>query len=307
MTLKFKRGREISESRALVHHAFGLAQSLGISTILVQVEEPGDFRAIENVRESENVLWLVRDPELRFELRRGDAHIVIPDTGLTRFSQLNIALFRAVVEERIALDESVVCLTGVVGSKRLDTLVIANPRRDFPWFRKRDLDATKTVVGSREFGRIIDIALQLSSEGREGKAIGAAFVLGEPEELHPHLSQLILNPFEGHSRKLRNIHSEEFLESLREFSALDGAFVVNMRGVVESAGTYIYAPAKKVKLSPGLGARHTAAASITAQTNSVAVVISESSGCVTVFHDGQAILELGKPKPIPRRRSSANP
>ncbi len=62
------------------------------------------------------------------------------------------------VEERIALDESVVCLTGVAGSKRLDTLVIANPRRDFPWFRKRDLEATKAVVGSREFGRLIDIA-----------------------------------------------------------------------------------------------------------------------------------------------------
>ncbi len=303
MTSKDKRNHEISESRALVRHAFGLAQSLGISKILVQVEEPGDFRAIENVRKSENVLWLARDPELRFKLRRGDAHIVIPDTGLTRLSQLNIALFQAVVKEHIALDESVVCLTGVVGSMRLDTLVIANPKRDFPWFKRRDLDATKTVVGSREFGRIIDIALRFSSEGREGKAIGSAFVLGEPEELHSHLRQLILNPCEGHARKLRSIHSEEFLESLREFSALDGAFVVNTKGIVESAGTYIDAPAKKVKLSAGLGARHTAAASITAHTNSVAVVISESSGCVTVFHDGRAILELEKPKPIPRPRS----
>ena len=302
MTRRSKPHHEISESRALVHHAFGLARSLGISKILVQVEEAGDFRAIENVRDSENVLWLVRDPELTFELRRGDAHIVIPDTGLTRFSQLNIALFRAVVEERIALDESVVCLTGVAGSKRLDALVIANPRRDFPWFRKRDLAATKAVVGSREFGRIIDIALRLSSEGREGKAIGSAFVLGDPEELLPHLRQLILNPCEGHPRKIRSIHSEGFLESIREFSALDGAFVVNMKGVVESAGTYIDAPSKRVKLGLGLGARHTAAASITAHTNSVAVVISESSGSVTVFHDGQAILELEKPKPIPRRR-----
>jgi hypothetical protein len=75
---KEKRSHEISEPRALVHHAFGLAQRLRISTILVQVEEPGDFQAIENARESENVLWLVRDPELRFELRREDAHVVIP-------------------------------------------------------------------------------------------------------------------------------------------------------------------------------------------------------------------------------------
>ena len=131
----------------------------------------------------------------------------------------------------------------------------------------------------------------------------APLLLGEPEELHPHLRQLIQS-MRGAPPQVEGIHSEEFLESLREFSAL-GAFVVNMKGVVESAGTYIDAPAKKVKVSPGLGARHTAAASITAHTNSVAVVISESSGCV-VFHDGRAILELEKPKPTPRRRSSTN-
>ena len=250
MTPQSKRKHEISESRVLVHHAFDLARSLDISKILVQVEERGDFRAIENVRESEHVLWLVRDPKLSFELRQGDAHILIPDTGLTRFSQLNIALFRAVVDERIALDESVVCLTGVAGSKRLDTLVIANPRRDFPWFRKRELEATKAVVGSREFGRLIDIALRLASEGREGKAIGSAFVLGELEELRPHLRQLILNPCEGHSRRLRNIHSDEFLESLREFSALDGAFIVDMKGVVEFAGTYIDASTMESESQP---------------------------------------------------------
>jgi diadenylate cyclase len=115
---KEKRSHEISEPRALVHHAFGLAQRLRISTILVQVEEPGDFQAIENARDSENVLWLERPrAQIRIAPRRCSCRY--PDTGLTRFSQLNIAFFRAVVEERIALDESVVCLTGVVGSKRL--------------------------------------------------------------------------------------------------------------------------------------------------------------------------------------------
>lgn len=302
VTYKVLRNQEISESRALVRHAFTLAQGLGLSKILVQVEEPGDSRVIEKERTSECVLWLVRDPELKFELPHGDARIVIPETGLTRLSQLNIALFRAVLEERIDLDESVVCLTGVAGSKRLDTLLIANPRRDFPWFRRRDLEATKSVVGSREFGRIIDIALRLSSEGREGKAIGSVFVLGDPEELQPYLRQLILNPCKGHPKRERSIHNEDFLESLREFSALDGAFVVNMKGVVESAGTYIDAPTKKVRLEPGFGSRHAAAASITAHTNSVAVVISESSGSVTVFHDGQAILELEKPRPTPHTR-----
>lgn len=291
-----------SESRALVRNAFDLARSLRISTILVQVEKPMVSRWVDRARDSENVLWLVRDPELDLELRQGDARVVIPGTGLTRLSQLKIALFRAVLDERVSLDESVICLTGVSGSTRLDTLLIANPSRDFPWFRKRDLKTTKSVVGGRELLRIIDIALRLSAEGREGKAIGSAFVLGDVDELQPYLRQLILNPCEGHAQKLRSVHNDAFFESLREFSALDGAFVIDAKGIVVSAGTYLDAPAKSIRLGPGLGARHTSAAAITAHTNSVAVVISESSGSVTVFHEGQAILELEKPKPIPRRR-----
>jgi DNA integrity scanning protein DisA with diadenylate cyclase activity len=50
-------------------------------------------------------------------------------------------------------------------------------------------------------------------------------------------------------------------------------------------------------LREGLGARHASAAAITAATPAVAVVVSESSGDVTVFHRGQAILELEKPEP----------
>lgn len=303
MNRKANLDQKATETGALVQHAFAIARTLGLSRVLAQVEGLRDVSVIEQERESEQILWLVRDPELTFKLQRGDARIVIPETGLTRLSQLSIALFRAVLEERLGLDESIVCLTGVAGSSRLDTLVIANPRRDFPWFRKRDLEATKSVVGSREFGRIVDIALRLASEGREGKPIGSAFVLGDPLELQPHLRQLILNPCKGHPQRLRSIHNEDFLESLREFSALDGAFLVNMKGVVESAGTYIDAPMDKVELGPGLGARHAAAAAITAHTNSVAVVISESSGSVTVFHDGLAILELEKPQLTPQRKS----
>jgi len=116
--------------------------------------------------------------------------------------------------------------------------------------------------------------------------------------LPPFLRQLILNPFEEHSPESRNIHNPDFLETLREFAAMDGAFVINHKGDVEFGGTYIDAPATEARLREGLGARHAAAAAITAATPAVAVVVSESSGDVTVFHKGQAILELEKPEVI---------
>ena len=84
-----------------------------------------------------------------------------------------------------------------------------------------------------------------------------------------------------------------FLETLRELAALDGAFIVNPKGIVEFAGVYLDAPAASdLKISKGLGSRHVAAAALTAKTDSVAVVISESSGTITVFCKGQDVMKL---------------
>jgi DNA integrity scanning protein DisA with diadenylate cyclase activity len=127
--------------------------------------------------------------------------------------------------------------------------------------------------------------------------MGTIFVVGDTDDLAPHVRQLILNPCEGHARKQRNIHNPQFVETLREFAAMDGAFIVSNKGVVESAGTYLDAPTSSHKLAPGLGARHAAAAAITACVTATAVVLSESSGTVTVFHDGRSILELERPQP----------
>jgi DNA integrity scanning protein DisA with diadenylate cyclase activity len=144
---------------------------------------------------------------------------------------------------------------------------------------------------------LIEIALRLAAEGREGKPIGTIFVIGDESQLEPYLRQLVLNPCEGHPQRDRNIHNTDFFETVREFAGLDGGFIVNAKGIVQSAGTYLDAPAKRVKLRPGLGARHTAALSITAVTNAIAIAISSSSGTVTVFHEGRPILELERPEP----------
>ena len=116
-------------------------------------------------------------------------------------SQLDIGLLLAVLNEHIALEESVLCLSGVAGSKRLDTMLIANPERDFPWFRKSNVEDAQDSIATRELVRVIDIAMRLSREGREGKPLGTIFVVGEPESLKKHLRQLVLNPCEGHPHR----------------------------------------------------------------------------------------------------------
>jgi DNA integrity scanning protein DisA with diadenylate cyclase activity len=289
--------REHTESKVLVSAAFELARALEISKLLVLADQLRDVRMVEKHREEERVIWLSRSGDLPIADESLDVVLCLPKTPLSRMGQMNLGLLLAVLNRHVTLDESLLFLSGVAGSERLDTLLIVNPRRDFPWFQQHDIQQDNGLVATRELARVLEVALLLAAEGREGHPVGTIFVLGEPEELAPHLRQLILNPCEGHPKRDRSIHDPELTETLRELAALDGAIVVSTNGVVESAGTYLAAPArrKKARLAAGLGARHAAAAAITAETDAVAVVVSSSSGKVTVFHRGGSIFAFEKP------------
>ncbi len=289
---------EASESHILVGSAFELARSLNIPNILVLADLLADRRSVERAREDESVIWLTHNGQRESypEIPKRDPLIALPPTALDRLDQVKLGLTLAVLQRHVAVDTSVVCLTGVAGSKRLDMLVIINPSRDLRWFRDHKIAKIDGKLLSREFVRLLEIAIRMSAEGREGKPIGAVFVLGDVKKIERYTRQLIFNPCRGHPQAARNIHNPEFLETLRELAALDGAFLVDKRGVVVRAAAYLDAPVvKSVRVRRGLGARHVAAAAMTAKTDSLALVISESSGNITVFAQGAALLELEKP------------
>lgn len=303
MTLEPARQRERYESQLLVQYAFELASTLSIDRLLVQTDEPQDVQMVLDVRSAERIIWGIQGHLSSLGVPAGnDVAVYVPDTYLKQMSQVRLTLFLAVLNTDMGLHERLVCLVKVAGSSHLDTLFITNLRRNFPWFYPKDLDNLRQLPAIRHFGRLVEIALRLATEGREGRPIGTIFVLGDPEQLAPYLRQLILNPCAGHPQQERNIHTAAFLETLRELAALDGAFVISNTGVVEAAGVYLDAPPQSGTLRRGFGARHTAAMAVTAATESVALVISESSGTVTVFHKGYILLELEKPDATPPRR-----
>lgn len=75
-----------------------------------------------------------------------------------------------------------------------------------------------------------------------------------------------------------------------------GAFVIREDGVVLAAGRHLATSVEISELPQGLGARHRSAAGITALTNAVAVVISESTGDVRIFSRGKLFMEIEKTK-----------
>ena len=138
---------------------------------------------------------------------------------------------------------------------------------------------------------VIELAIEIAREGREGKKIGTMFVIGDEKAVLDHSNPLILDPLHGHSDNLKMIDDPNMRETIKELALLDGAFVVSSRGVVLSATRYIDARNQNINVPLGLGSRHVAAASITKETDSVAVVVSESS-VVRLINDGKIVAEI---------------
>jgi predicted DsbA family dithiol-disulfide isomerase len=146
-------------------------------------------------------------------------------------------------------------------------------------------------VNNRTLRRVVNLAVEIAREGREGRKIGTLFVVGDSEAVLKHSRPMILDPLYGHPHESKRIEDPNLRETLKELAQLDGAFVVSEEGVVLSAARYIDAVSNHLELPLGLGSRHVAAASVSSRTDAVAVAVSESS-TVRMFDDGELVAEI---------------
>lgn len=138
---------------------------------------------------------------------------------------------------------------------------------------------------------LVDLAIEIAREGREGRKIGTLFVIGDADELVRLSRCLILDPLLGHPKAQKKLNDPNLRETVKELAQLDGGFIVSADGYVLSAARYFNVASLDFDLLLGLGTRHIAAASISQQTEALAVVVSESS-IVRIFSHGELTAEI---------------
>lgn len=210
----------------------------------------------------------------------------------TRFSRIKYAFLHGVMQRIIDTDSRVVCVLGPWGKTHLDTIAIHD--LSLSWTEDFPFDP-KSIMHNEAFTAVlavVDIALDIGALGREGKAVGTTFVIGDTENVMKMSHQAMFNPFKGYPRRERLITRPDVVESIKELAKLDGAFVVSESNTVLAAGRHLDARSVLTKQLKGLGSRHRTAAGITRMTDAVAIVVSESSGRVTIFEKGRIVSTL---------------
>lgn len=288
-------------TRSLVRHSHAIAREVGARVVLLYadvVEEDKDLAAlIQDV--DFRVILISRKSSFKAPAGWGDlcAVVRVPDIPMTRAGQIKVATLVATAESLVTKGDRIVCLTGIDGSDTIDTVIVLDLGTEVEMFGALAAEPLPADVQPAVFERLLMLASELGLEGREGRPVGSMFILGDSERVMAQSRQMVINPFHGYPEDERNVLDPRLEETIKEFSAIDGAFLIRGDGVILSSGRYLVPQGKLEEPLPrGLGARHEAAAGITESTDAVALCVSQSTGTVSIYRRGRLMTDLQKPR-----------
>ncbi len=281
-------------NNSMIKLAIELGKRIKAVKVLILPTALPNLRSLGAMRVKKKVIFMVTKKSLFEKLsERGYQVLLLPFHNLSRIGKVTQAMRTALDNEYINESDPIVCLTGVPGSTSMDTIMSLVATRGF---QDRSL-----IDGVRFFDkmispvieRVLSIAVEIGYEGHEGNPVGSLFIVGDSETVMAHSSQLTFNPCQGYPERERNIMDPEIKEAIKEFSTIDGGFVLREDCVVLSAGRYLEVGSRHgIELPKGLGTRHASAAAITKISEAIAITVSQSNGQVRMFRGGRLIYEL---------------
>ncbi|GAB6270842.1 MAG: diadenylate cyclase [Smithellaceae bacterium] len=286
-----------SINKTMIESAIKLAKEVKAGCVLVCMDVRNEIADLpEDVKQSVKfVLVMGASEEMPEKLVPIATKLDIPSVNLTRLGKIKIAIAKGIVSGLFKKGDKIICLSGVPKFGYVDSIFFLDVGREFEILTSDDISDVVESVQPEVFNAVLNIACELAAQGRETRKVGTIFVLGDDEKVMQLSRQMIINPFKGYSEEQRNILNPELEETIKELSAIDGAFVIKANGAIITAGRHLSAALESKDFPSGLGSRHIAAAGITNVTKAVAMVISQSSGNVSIFKNGKLFVTIEKP------------
>ncbi len=157
------------------------------------------------------------------------------------------------------------------------------------------ITSLRDILKDRVDLKVIEAAFKLGTmvirEGKEGLPAGALFIIGDSNHVVRQTKEVVRNPLEGCQSGELNIQVRDNWNTLKEYSMMDGAMLLDRHGNPIAAGRYVLFDGDEGYIvDEGLGGRHLAAAAVTASSRAIAMAVS-SEGIIRVYKDGKKVFE----------------
>ena len=286
------------QNRMMVETACSISKKTHSKGVLLYGDMIDDYEGLAKISQEKKVDFILAlKDRTSFQEATSvfEKAFLIPDVPLGRINQVKMAVIQALSRNLVHHGDKWVCLSGIPQTKALDNLLLLEFGKEFEIVSSSELPVLSEIVMPEVFEAILTLALELSTEGKEGrKPVGTIFVMGKHEDVLKYSHPMVINPFQGYPENERNILDHRLKETVKEFSSIDGAFIIREDGIILAAGRHLDASGDTIEIPLGLGSRHRAAAGITRLTDALAIVISEGTGSVRIFHHGKIFMEIEK-------------
>jgi DNA integrity scanning protein DisA with diadenylate cyclase activity len=280
--------------KSLFQLAFGLVKSTAAEAVLVLLEGPADWSRLKGLAEEETklIVGVVTAEHAEAAKEAGLIAIRVGGPDIPVAERLTQAVLEAVADDILTPGSCVVALYSGFEAESIDSVSVLSLDEHLNRLTGQDLRQLETRVPLDTLKIVVDLAIEIGREGREGKPVGTLLVVGDTRKVLASSRPVGFDPVRGYSRKERNLCDPRVREGIKEIAQMDGAIIIASDGTVEAACRYIDCSAANVTLSKGLGARHWAAAAISRATNAVAITVSQSNGTVRIFQNGEVVLRI---------------
>jgi DNA integrity scanning protein DisA with diadenylate cyclase activity len=279
--------------REFTRAALVLASRTEVDRLLVVSDEPLMPAELRGRPIKKKLVYAVTNEAIAHQLTSKKYRVVvIPPYEYSRVEKIKVALVACRGDGLVKDGDTILAIAGQGIERNLDTLIRVRLGDEEQEQIRIDTIGLPPEFSSQVVEALIHAAMEIGAQGYEGHPTGTILVIGDSTAVMEKSRQLTLNPFQGMSEVDRNALDPPIKDAINTFAVLDGAFIIREDGVVLAAGRYLQVTAKDSKLPLGLGARHSAAAAVSIETKAVAITVSQTTGTVRVFKEGDIVLEL---------------
>ncbi len=274
-------------------NAVRLAKAEQADALMVLLEYPLNWARIKKKAGEFPVIGISQDPAHHEGAEEEGIGIISIDPEVSPVSErLTQGLIESVAQELVVPGAGVVSVYSAYEDGKIDSISFVRMHEHLGRLTARDLRQIETKIPLDTLKQVVDLAIEIGREGREGKPVGTMFVVGDHKTVLEQSRPANFDFVKGYTRKERNISSAKVREAVKDYAQLDGCFVIATDGTIEATCRIIDTEPVELTMTRGLGARHYSGAAISKNTKAISFVVSESNGTVRIFQNGEVVLRI---------------
>src|SRR5208337_3085328 len=193
------------------------AMRLGAAGVLIMPEGPMEWELVRSVCAGGVAIFVASSSPRQLEAIRklGLQAIEVEPSEAAIAERIALALIEAVANDHLKAGARVVVAYSGFEAEALDSLTVIRLGEHLERLTARDLRALETWVPFETLKAVVDTAVEIGREGREGKAVGSLIVVGDVRNVLPRTRPLGFDPFKGYRRKERNVRDPRVREAIK--------------------------------------------------------------------------------------------